>query len=92
MQFDPPDEVKSYIHRVGRTARANAKGKSLLFLLPTEVGLLQHLKDARVPLVEFDFPGAKIANIQSQLENLVGKNYYLNKVCNHFTPGCCRFC
>ncbi|KAI9713666.1 MAG: ATP-dependent RNA helicase [Chrysothrix sp. TS-e1954] len=79
VQFDPPDEVKSYIHRVGRTARANASGKSLLFLLPSEIGLLQHLKDARVPLVEFDFPTAKIANIQSQLESLVGKNYYLNK-------------
>lgn len=82
VQFDPPDDPKSYIHRVGRTARgATGKGKSLLFLQPSEAGFLNHLKEARVPLVEFEFPEKKIMNIQSQLEMLIGKNYYLNKVC-----------
>ena len=81
VQFDPPDDPRSYIHRVGRTARgATGKGKSLLFLQPSEVGFLKHLKEARVPLVEFEFPEKKIMNIQSQLEMLIGKNYYLNKV------------
>ena len=81
VQFDPPDDPKSYIHRVGRTARGSSgKGKGLLFLQPSEVGFLKHLKDARVPLVEFEFPEKKIMNIQSQLEQLIGKNYYLNKV------------
>ena len=80
VQFDPPDDPKSYIHRVGRTARGSAgRGKSLLFLQPSEVGFLKHLKEARVPLVEFEFPERKIMNIQSQLEQLIGKNYYLNK-------------
>ncbi|KAI9658144.1 MAG: ATP-dependent RNA helicase [Alyxoria varia] len=80
VQFDPPDEPRNYIHRVGRTARgATGKGKSLLFLQPSEVGFLEHLKQARVPLVEFEFPEKKIMNIQSQLEQLIGKNYYLNK-------------
>lgn len=81
VQFDPPDDPRDYIHRVGRTARgANGKGKSLLFLQPSEVGFLKPLKEARVPLVEFEFPEKKILNIQSQLEQLIGKNYYLNKV------------
>jgi ATP-dependent RNA helicase DDX18/HAS1 len=80
LQFDPPDDPRDYIHRVGRTARgANGKGKSLLFLQPSEVGFLKHLKEARVPLVEFELPAKKILNIQSQLEMLIGKNYYLNK-------------
>ncbi|KAL9086633.1 MAG: hypothetical protein Q9159_004042 [Coniocarpon cinnabarinum] len=80
VQFDPPDDPRSYIHRVGRTARGSeGKGKGLLFLQPSEVGFLKHLKDARVPLVEFEFPEKKILNIQSQLEQLIGKNYYLNK-------------
>ena len=49
VQFDPPDEPRNYIHRVGRTARgATGKGKSLLFLQPSEVGFLEHLKKARV--------------------------------------------
>lgn len=51
-----------------------------MFLQPSEVGFLKHLREARVPLVEFDFPAKRIMNIQSQLEKLIGQNYYLNKV------------
>lgn len=81
VQFDPPDDPRDYIHRVGRTARgANGKGRSLMFLQPSEVGFLRQLKEARVPLVEFEFPAKKIYNIQSQLEKLITQNYYLNKV------------
>lgn len=80
VQFDPPDDPRDYIHRVGRTARgANTKGRSLMFLQPSEVGFLSHLKAARVPVVEFEFPSSKVYNIQSQLEKLIGKNYYLNQ-------------
>ncbi|KAF1809783.1 ATP-dependent RNA helicase HAS1 [Eremomyces bilateralis CBS 781.70] len=80
IQFDPPDDPRDYIHRVGRTARgSNAKGRSLMFLQPSELGFLKHLKEARVPLVEFELPEKKILNIQSQLEKLISKNYYLNK-------------
>jgi ATP-dependent RNA helicase DDX18/HAS1 len=81
IQFDPPDDPKDYIHRVGRTARgANGRGRSLMFLQPSEVGFLKHLREARVPVVEFEFPAQKIVNVQSQLEKLIGQNYYLNKV------------
>ena len=81
VQFDPPDDPRDYIHRVGRTARgSNGKGKSLMFLQPHEVGFLSQLKEARVPVVEFDFPAKKIMNVQSQLEKLITQNYYLNKV------------
>ena len=80
VQFDPPDDPRDYIHRVGRTARgATGTGRSLLFLQPAEVGFLQHLAAARVPVVEYDFPTRKIANVQAQLEKLVGQNYYLNQ-------------
>ncbi|KAF2786709.1 DEAD-domain-containing protein [Melanomma pulvis-pyrius CBS 109.77] len=80
IQFDPPDDPRDYIHRVGRTARgSDGKGRSLMFLLPSEIGFLKLLKEARVPLVEFELPANKILNIQSQLEGLIGQNYYLNK-------------
>ncbi|OAA69262.1 ATP-dependent RNA helicase DDX18 [Akanthomyces lecanii RCEF 1005] len=80
VQFDPPDNTRDYIHRVGRTARgAGNTGRSLLFLQPSEVGFLSHLKAARVPVVEFEFPSKKIVNVQSQLERLIGKNYYLQQ-------------
>lgn len=80
VQFDPPDDPRDYIHRVGRTARgANGKGRSLMFLLPNEVGFLKYLKEAKVPVVEFEFPAKKLVNVQSQLEKLISQNYYLDK-------------
>lgn len=61
IQFDPPDDPRDYIHRVGRTARgSDGKGRSLMFLLPSEIGFLKLLKEARVPLVEFELPANKI--------------------------------
>lgn len=50
-----------------------------MFLTPSELGFLRYLKAARVPLNEFEVPENKISNVQSQLEKLVNKNYYLNK-------------
>lgn len=67
VQFDPPDDPRDYIHRVGRTARAGKTGKSLLFLLESELGFLRFLKEAKVPLNEYNFPANKIANVQSQV-------------------------
>ncbi|CAG8443683.1 11251_t:CDS:2 [Ambispora leptoticha] len=79
IQYDPPDDPRDYIHRVGRTARAGGKGRSLLFLLPSELGFLRYLKHAKIPLNEYEFPANKIANVQSQLEKLIEKNYYLHE-------------
>lgn len=63
--------------------------------LPTPVGPVSHARTApelsarlrglsraqaaRVPLSEYEFPAAKVANVQSQLERLVAKNYYLHQ-------------
>ena len=80
VQFDPPDDPRDYIDRVGRTARGTqGKGRSLLFLQPNESSFLGHLKQARVPVVEYQFPAKKVLNVQSQLEKLISQNYYLNK-------------
>ncbi|KAK4046508.1 ATP-dependent RNA helicase [Microbotryomycetes sp. JL201] len=79
IQFDPPDDPRDYIHRVGRTARAGKAGRSLLFLLPSELGFLKFLKAAKVPLNEYSFPTDKVANVQGQLEKLISKNYYLHQ-------------
>ncbi|KAK7206000.1 hypothetical protein BZA70DRAFT_277691 [Myxozyma melibiosi] len=80
IQYDPPDDPRDYIHRVGRTARGTeGKGKSLMFLLPSELGFLRYLKAAKVPLNEYEFPANKIANVQGQLEKLVAGNHWLNE-------------
>ncbi|XP_019409927.1 PREDICTED: ATP-dependent RNA helicase DDX18 [Crocodylus porosus] len=80
VQYDPPDDPKEYIHRVGRTARGiDGRGHALLILRPEELGFLRYLKQAKVPLSEFEFSWSKISDIQSQLEKLIEKNYFLHK-------------
>jgi len=79
VQYDPPDDPKTYIHRVGRTARGvDQKGQALLVLRTNELIFLSYLKKAKVPVNEFEFAWSKIKNVQSQLEELVGKNHFLN--------------
>merc|ERR1719500_396801 len=79
VQYDPPDDPKEYIHRVGRTARGEGgKGHALMILRPEELGFLRYLKQANVPLNEFEFSWSKVSNIQPQLEKLISKNYFLN--------------
>uniref|UniRef100_A0A0G4FMJ1 ATP-dependent RNA helicase n=1 Tax=Chromera velia CCMP2878 TaxID=1169474 RepID=A0A0G4FMJ1_9ALVE len=80
VQFDPPDDPREYIHRVGRTARgATGTGKALLFLMPEELKFLNYLKRMKVVLNEYTFPPSKIAQVQAQMERLIEKNYHLHK-------------
>ncbi|XP_068155662.1 probable ATP-dependent RNA helicase pitchoune [Drosophila tropicalis] len=80
VQYDPPDDPREYIHRVGRTARGSGQsGHALLLMRPEELGFLRYLKAAKVPLNEFEFSWQKIADIQLQLEKLIAKNYFLNQ-------------
>jgi len=79
VQVDPPDDPREYIHRVGRTARAEATGRALLLLSPHELPFLRYLKVAKVPVNEIEVEWAKVADIQLQLEKLITTNYFLNQ-------------
>ena len=69
VQLDCPEDADTYIHRVGRTARYDASGHALLFLLPSEEqGMLAALAAKKVPVTQI-FPNpAKTVSIQRQLE------------------------
>ena len=54
------------------------KGHALLILRPEELGFLRYLREAKVPLNEFEFSWSKVSDIQPQLEKLISKNYFLN--------------
>jgi len=92
VQYDPPDDPKEYIHRVGRACRGDStdKGHALLFLRPAEIGFLLYLKKAKVPLSEFTIQESKVANIQNQLEKLLKTNYYLNQSAKEGYKSCVR--
>ncbi|CAJ2642071.1 unnamed protein product [Trifolium pratense] len=81
VQYDPPDEPKEYIHRVGRTARGEGgKGNALLFLIPEEMEFLRYLKAAKIPVKNYLFDDKKLSNVQSQLEKMVASIYHLNSM------------
>ncbi|XP_027331866.1 DEAD-box ATP-dependent RNA helicase 32 isoform X1 [Abrus precatorius] len=73
VQVDCPENVASYIHRVGRTARYKSGGKSVLFLLPSEIQMLEKLKAAKVP-VHFNKPRKELLQpVSSLLASLLVK-------------------
>eukprot|EP01012_Entosiphon_sulcatum_P034908 TRINITY_DN4431_c0_g1_i1.p1 TRINITY_DN4431_c0_g1~~TRINITY_DN4431_c0_g1_i1.p1 ORF type:complete len:532 (+),score=115.78 TRINITY_DN4431_c0_g1_i1:28-1596(+) len=61
LQFDPPESVEVYIHRVGRTARAGNSGNALLFLLPGELNFVNTLRRQKVPITEFKLAADKLS-------------------------------
>ncbi|MCL4126130.1 UNVERIFIED_CONTAM: hypothetical protein GTU68_066693 [Idotea baltica] len=67
VQYDPPDDPKEYIHRVGRTARAGKKGKALLFLTEEELGFIPYLQAHKVTMDAMDIKWAKVADVQEQV-------------------------
>jgi ATP-dependent RNA helicase RhlE len=44
VNFDLPAEAESYVHRIGRTARAGAEGIAIAFCDPEERGLLRQIE------------------------------------------------
>ncbi|KAK4786461.1 hypothetical protein SAY86_003150 [Trapa natans] len=53
IQYDSPGEATEYVHRVGRTARLDKRGDSLLFLQPVEIDYLKDLEKHGVKLTEY---------------------------------------
>lgn len=48
VQYDPPQKICDYVHRVGRTARAGKQGKAVLFVGPSETNFIEVLESKRV--------------------------------------------
>ncbi|GJP41641.1 hypothetical protein CLOM_g1285 [Closterium sp. NIES-68] len=74
VQADCPDDVATYIHRVGRTARFNASGRSLLLLTPSEKAMLPLLEAAKIPFSLTKANPAKMQPISQGLAALLSKD------------------
>eukprot|EP00730_Choanoeca_flexa_P014908 TRINITY_DN6692_c0_g1_i1.p1 TRINITY_DN6692_c0_g1~~TRINITY_DN6692_c0_g1_i1.p1 ORF type:complete len:731 (+),score=200.44 TRINITY_DN6692_c0_g1_i1:317-2194(+) len=70
VQLDAPEDVATYIHRVGRTARFGKDGKALLLLLPTEAALVQELEAAKVKIIRTEANNSKLNSITPKLKGL----------------------
>lgn len=84
IQLDCPEDAAMYIHRVGRTARYTAAGRSLLFLLPTEERpMLQVLAKARVPaLGKLNMNPRKRISVTQRAGNIVAANPQIKQLAN----------
>jgi len=61
VNYDPPQDDKGYVHRVGRTARAGRTGTSITFVTPDQLGDVSRMA-ARLDLhAEFELEGMKVA-------------------------------
>ncbi|RHZ80860.1 hypothetical protein Glove_131g79 [Diversispora epigaea] len=75
IQVDAPENADTYIHRVGRTARYEAPGNALLYLLPNEEqGMLSALEKKKVPIEKIKVKSSKIMSVQKQLQLLCFKD------------------
>ncbi|KAL1748300.1 P-loop containing nucleoside triphosphate hydrolase protein [Schizophyllum fasciatum] len=71
LQLDAPEDVETYIHRVGRTARYESKGKGLLFLMPSEEeGMLAAFAKRDIDIKKIKIRPSKTQNIENQLQKL----------------------
>jgi len=75
VQVDAPENAETYIHRVGRTARYEASGHALLFLLTSEEqGMKAALDKKKVPIDKIKVKSSKTISIQKQLQSLCFKD------------------
>ncbi|ANZ75557.1 BA75_03074T0 [Komagataella pastoris] len=76
VQLDCPEDASTYIHRVGRCARAGKEGKSLLVLTPSEEeAFVQRLESKNIKNIsKLNIRGAKKKTIEPQMQALCFKS------------------
>lgn len=74
IQMDCPEDADTYIHRVGRTARYQSKGRAVLFLDPSEEeGMLKRLEYKKIPIQKINVKETKKKSIKNQLQSICFK-------------------
>lgn len=75
IQLDCPEDVATYVHRVGRCARFGRVGKSMLMLAPSEEeGFVVQLESKKIAVKKMNIKGSKKKNIQPQIQSLCFNN------------------
>jgi ATP-dependent RNA helicase DDX10/DBP4 len=75
VQLDCPDDVDSYIHRVGRTARYQSEGKGLCLLTPSEeAGMVARWGEKKIDVKRIKIKESKMTNLAQSMQNLCFKD------------------
>ncbi|NYT05843.1 MAG: DEAD/DEAH box helicase [Methanomicrobiales archaeon] len=71
VNFDVPQDVEYYIHRIGRTARAGREGRSITFVGPREIFKLKTIqKYAKITIARIPLPTADDVE-EIRLQNMI---------------------
>lgn len=74
VNYDLPNVPESYVHRIGRTARAGASGLAVTFCSPEEVKLLRAIeKVIKMPVPAMNADGSPMATEVANTPKNVGK-------------------
>lgn len=77
IQCDCPEDVQTYIHRVGRTARYTASGKALILLNEGKEATKfpELLEQAKIPIKSIKMnPKSRVKGISSSVQGLLSKD------------------
>jgi len=74
IQLDCPEDIATYIHRVGRTARYKSKGNSLLMVNKKEEKLVEILQSKNVNIKKIKINNSKVVGLQPILRSLISEN------------------
>ncbi|ORX41183.1 P-loop containing nucleoside triphosphate hydrolase protein [Kockovaella imperatae] len=75
IQLDCPDDVDSYIHRVGRTARYQSEGKALCLVCPSEEdGMVKRWEQKGLDVKKIKIKDSKMGSLKQQMQNFAFKD------------------
>lgn len=75
IQVDCPEDVDTYIHRVGRTARYQRDGRAVLFLETSEEdGMIKRLEQKKIPIQRINIKEKKKRSVKNDLQNMCFQN------------------
>lgn len=86
VQVDYPDCFDDYIHRIGRTARFNNSGNSLIFVMPEEVEQFKSDMERKKISATIVHPNTKkIFSVTNKLRSLVASDQDIKHLANRAT-------
>ncbi|MCQ2821085.1 MAG: DEAD/DEAH box helicase, partial [archaeon] len=73
IQLDAPEDIPTYIHRIGRTARYKSEGNSVLFVSAKEESFINDLKIRNINIRRMKIPSNKISNMLPTVRSLLAE-------------------
>ena len=82
VNYDVPREAEDYVHRIGRTARANRDGRAITFVSPEEIGKLKRIErllEKEIPKEEIPAEFGEVPDIKKTNSSQRNRNSRNNK-------------